>query len=137
MVTSTRGGSAQFKVYLPHAQSVEVIGDFTNWRANAVKLRREPPGWWVATLDVPPGEHEFCYLVDESIWLADYGASGVRMSRDGHWLSTLAIPSPAAGRDIEPKPLAAAIDRRGLPRRALPDIAEPPHDPTPAPAGVF
>lgn len=140
MVASNREGVCLFRVYLPHAQRVEVMGDFTNWRTNALMMHREPPGWWVASIEVPAGEHEFCYLVDESIWLADYGASGVHMSRDGHWLSSLVVREPVAtassATETEVKHPGGRPERRSLPRWSVsPD--EPPRDPTPAPMGVF
>lgn len=145
MVKALRNGSMQFRVYLPHAQRVELVGTFTGWRDHARALRREPPGWWAIELEVSPGQHEFCYLVDGSIWLADYGASGVRMSRDGHWLSTLAVGAPAlsAGPADTPDDRSgpARPERRAAPRRPAAG-GQPPRDgthmdPTPAPAGVF
>lgn len=96
MLTTNPDGTVTFRVYLPHATTVELLGDFTDWRRAPVSLRREHPGWWSATLAVPAGEHLFCYLVDASIWLADYAAHGVRQNQFGGWVSRLAVTTDAA-----------------------------------------
>lgn len=53
------------------------------------------PGWWEIIAEVPEGEHEFCYLVDSSIWLADYAAHSVRLSGYGGWVSRLVVRDAA------------------------------------------
>lgn len=86
----------QFKVFLPHASSVQVVGDFTQWQRQAVPMSRQYPGWWSAEVDIPPGDHDFGYLVDGNIWLADYAAHGIHSDRSGRWLSRLHVdPAPA------------------------------------------
>ncbi|MGH7131877.1 MAG: hypothetical protein ACREJO_08040 [Phycisphaerales bacterium] len=91
MVFATTDGRTTFRVYLPHAGRVEVLGDFTDWRDHKAAMTRENPGWWTVSMEVPAGEHQFVYLVDGSIWLADYAAHGVKMSRDGGWVSRLVV----------------------------------------------
>jgi 1,4-alpha-glucan branching enzyme len=92
MITPLPDGTCRFRVYLPHAARVELLADFTGWREGGVAMTRTNPGWWEAVLSVPPGEHEFSYLVDGSIWLADYAAHGVRLNGYGGWTSRLAMP---------------------------------------------
>lgn len=94
MVRTTSTGRVQFRVFLPHASRVEVVGDFTDWRAAAAPMARQGAGWWEAELDLSRGEHTFCYLVDGSIWLADYAAHGVRLSSYGGWVSQLQVGTP-------------------------------------------
>lgn len=97
MVVIDREGRARFRVYLPHAASVHLIGDFTDWGNKSVALRRVNPGWWDIEIPLPAGEHRFCYCVDQGIWLADYAAHGVEMGRDGRWLSVVRVEEGAAG----------------------------------------
>lgn len=98
MVSQLADGRVLFKVFLPHAAKVEVVGTFTGWRAGARSMERQNPGWWSLVTSVEGGVHEFCYLVDGSIWLADYAASGVRLASSGHWVSRLnAVEAGVAG----------------------------------------
>ena len=39
-----------FRVYMPEAASVELVGTFTDWRTRPVRMTREHTGWWTATL---------------------------------------------------------------------------------------
>ncbi len=106
MIAVDTEGAVLFRVFLPHAARVEIVGDFTDWGRNRVALRRQYPGWWTGTLKVGAGEHAFCYLIDGSIHLADYSAHGVKLDTDGKWVSTLRV-SP--GEQLESKPAAGAL----------------------------
>lgn len=102
MIAMDTDGTVQFKVYLPHAAQVELVGDFTDWRRSRLKMRREYPGWWIVDVKIEPGDYEFGYLVDGSIHVADYGAHGVKLDADGKWVSQLAVRAgiprePASG----------------------------------------
>lgn len=92
MVQRHTDGTVEFRIFLAHAGSVELVGDFTGWRNGALSMSREHPGWWSVRLPVPPGTHQFCYLVDGAIWLADYAADGVSQNLYGGWVSRLQIP---------------------------------------------
>jgi len=96
MVTTLKDGRIQFRVYLPHAAKVELLGNFTDWRDGRIPMKRVNPGWWEVELAVPQGEHTFCYLVDSSIWLADYAAHGVHLNGYGGWVSRLCIDHQVA-----------------------------------------
>lgn len=91
MVSEIQDGRFRFRVYLPHASRVELVGGFTRWRAGAVAMTRQEPGWWELVCAVPEGTHEFCYLVDSSVWLADYAAHGVTLAGYGGWVSRLVV----------------------------------------------
>ncbi len=109
MVTQLPDGRVLFKVFLPHAARVEIVGTFTGWRAGAVSMERQNPGWWSLVTEVPVGGHEFCYMVDGSIWLADYAASGVRLASSGHWVSRLSVTAGdvvAGGETVVPRAIA-------------------------------
>lgn len=92
MVNQTSTDTLEFRVFMPDASSVELVGSFTGWRERAIPMKRSEDGWWTATLDVEAGDHEFQYLVDGHHWLADYAAGGLRMNKYGTWVSLLHVP---------------------------------------------
>ena len=94
MVIHENGRSHLFRVYLPEARSVELVGSFTDWRAKPIPMLREPSGWWVSRVEMHTGDHLFSYLVDGATWLADYAASGVRANGFGGWVSQLHVHAP-------------------------------------------
>ena len=59
-----RAGSVDFSCRAPEANAVFVAGTFNDWRADAVPLKRESNGQWRATIQLPPGRHEFKFVVD-------------------------------------------------------------------------
>lgn len=87
-----------FRIYLPHAERVEVVGSFTNWEEAPVAMQRArdaESGWWTANLRVPAGDHTFAYLVDGHFWMPDYAASGVHRNEYGRWTSDLCVAAAA------------------------------------------
>lgn len=92
MVIRDNGTSHTFRVYLPEARRVQLVGSFTGWRARALDMRRESTGWWTVTIDLAEGDHDFSYLLDDGVWLADYAASGVKRNGFGGWVSQLHVP---------------------------------------------
>ncbi len=92
MVLSTNDGSFTFRVYLPEALRVDLVGGFTAWRTNATAMQREDTGWWTAKVELPAGDHDFSYLVDDSVWMPDYAASGVKRNPFGGWVSQIHVP---------------------------------------------
>jgi 1,4-alpha-glucan branching enzyme len=102
-------GQMRFSVYLPHAERVELMGDFTDWEAGAIPMNRgagEDCGWWTADCPVPEGEHSFAYLVDSQYWMPDYAATGVHRNAFGRWTSDLCVE--AGGRARTRQSLALA-----------------------------
>jgi hypothetical protein len=51
------------------AQKVYLAGDFTEWKAKAVELRKEN-GVWFCSIDIPKGEHQYKFIVDD-VWVTD------------------------------------------------------------------
>lgn len=95
MVSLTGSGEMVFKVFAPQAASVQLLGSFTNWMEEPIHMVRDEDGWHKATVNITQGDHEFQYLMDGSIWLADYAAGGVRMNEYGSWVSQLHVPEIA------------------------------------------
>lgn len=101
MVICENGNRHTFRVFLPEATRVELVGTFTAWRAGAVPMVREDTGWWSVSLDLEDGEHDFSYLVDASTWLADYAASGVKRNGFGGWVSQLQVGHDGRRADVQ------------------------------------
>lgn len=109
MVRFTANGEILFRVYLPDAQRVELVGDFTDWSRKTLDLQREPPGWWQACVRLPKGDHLFCYLIDGCIRLADYAAHGVRLDRHGQWLSEVHVADASSTAVVVPPSSTLAV----------------------------
>jgi len=62
--TTTAVKQQTFSFYAPEAVSVQLVGDFTNWQANPISLKRQPNGVWTTTVPLPPGTHHYRFLVD-------------------------------------------------------------------------
>ncbi len=88
-------GECTFRMYLPQARRVQLLGGFTGWRERPIDLIREKAGWWFVTLNIPAGEHQFSYLVDECSWVADYAASGIHPNGYGGYNSCLRVETRA------------------------------------------
>ncbi|HEX4263288.1 MAG TPA: isoamylase early set domain-containing protein [Verrucomicrobiae bacterium] len=53
-----------FSLIAPQAQSVLVAGDFTDWDAEPIELKKQKDGVWKKTVSLDPGEHQYRLLVD-------------------------------------------------------------------------
>jgi len=61
----------QFALEAPAAAEVVVTGEFTNWSRQGVSLARDDhDGLWKATVEIPPGEYEYRFIVD-GVWIRD------------------------------------------------------------------
>jgi len=67
----TDRGEVQLEVQAPAARSVDVSGDFTNWRP--VSLSRAAGGRWVVSLPIPFGTHQVNVRVNGDRWLVPPG----------------------------------------------------------------
>lgn len=75
-----------FRFADPTAMSVLLVGDFTQWQAKGIPMRKGKDGIWVATLELPPGKHTYRFIVD------------------GEWRDdpecTLRVDNPYGGKDM-------------------------------------
>jgi 1,4-alpha-glucan branching enzyme len=71
----TRQPSTRLTCHAPEAQAVSVAGTFNDWDAVATPLARDADGNWSALLDLPPGRHEYKFIVDGA-WYCEPGCEG-------------------------------------------------------------
>ncbi len=65
----------RFVFAAPGAQRVVLAGDFNGWSREATPLEDVTgSGQWVVTVALPPGLHEYAFIVDGERWMADPGA---------------------------------------------------------------
>ena len=89
MTTVSKDGFVEFRFFRPHVSQVSVAGTFNRWRVGAMAMRAEGHGWWVARLNLPPGDYQFRYVADGQ-WFTDYAAHGLERIK-GHWNSVLHV----------------------------------------------
>jgi 1,4-alpha-glucan branching enzyme len=66
----------QFRLQAVDASSVRLAGSFTNWQPQ-YELRRAAPGVWTITIPLPPGVHDYAFVVDGQRWIPDPYAQAV------------------------------------------------------------
>ena len=76
-VRSTSGDMRTIRIRSHGAETVEVMGDFTEW--TPVSLERDGSGWWSVTLPVAPGIHEMNMRINGGKWVIP---SGLTKKRD-------------------------------------------------------
>ena len=69
-------GARTLRVRIPDARTVELSGDFTNWKP--IALARAATDRWEATLLIPPGLHRVAIRVDGDTWAPPPGVSSVK-----------------------------------------------------------
>lgn len=60
----------EFKYYAPQAKRVSLAGSFNNWNAKKLSAKKDPKGNWTVKIKLPPGRHEYKFIVDGS-WVND------------------------------------------------------------------
>jgi len=66
----------QFRLQVPDASNVRLAGSFTNWQPQ-YELHQTAPGIWTITLPLPPGVHDYAFIVNGQRWVADPYARAV------------------------------------------------------------
>ena len=54
----------------PLANAVFIAGSFNEWKSDTAALAQNVPGSWQLELPLPPGRHEYLFVVDGT-WVAD------------------------------------------------------------------
>jgi 1,4-alpha-glucan branching enzyme len=62
--------NVEFKLDAVHARSVTIAGTFNGWDPNKTPMRKDGSAVWKATVPLPPGRHEYRFVVDGQ-WLCD------------------------------------------------------------------
>jgi 1,4-alpha-glucan branching enzyme len=93
-MTSVRNnGEVEFRFFRANASQVRLAGDFTQWQANAIAMRPEGNGWWVAKVRLDAGEYRFRYVADGH-WYTDFASHGVELQKQV-WNSVLLVRQAA------------------------------------------
>ena len=53
-----------FTFTAPDALSVLLAGDFTQWQAKAISMKKDAEGVWKTTVALPPGTHHYRFIMD-------------------------------------------------------------------------
>lgn len=66
----------RFVLVAPDARNVSIVGDFNNWnRATTALAPSGNDGMWTTSVALPPGRHEYAFIVDGERWMPDPLAS--------------------------------------------------------------
>jgi len=53
-----------FRIEAPGATKVLLVGEFTRWQDGAIPMQKDKNGVWTASVQLPPGEHAYRFMVD-------------------------------------------------------------------------
>jgi len=82
----------RFELFAPQAKSVELLGNFNNWKTGTLQLvGPDPTGHWLTTVYLTEGRHEYLFLVDGKYWMADPKAIVSRPDGFGKMNSVLEV----------------------------------------------
>jgi 1,4-alpha-glucan branching enzyme len=59
-----------FSFHSPEATKVQLVGEFTQWEQRPINLQKGDDGTWKATVILPPGTHQYKFVVDGN-WCDD------------------------------------------------------------------
>jgi 1,4-alpha-glucan branching enzyme len=82
MAESSRKKRVTFTLNQPEATSVSVAGSFNGWDTEGCRLKRQKDGTWKRTENLPPGPHEYRFVVD-GMWRDDPGCEERRPNEFG------------------------------------------------------
>lgn len=66
----------RFVLAAPDARQVAVAGDFTGWQP-AHQMVRMADGVWTVVVSLPPGVHDYAFVIDGQRWVPDPAAPAV------------------------------------------------------------
>ena len=66
----------QFVVEAPAAETVHVVGDFTEWQPSVELEDPDGDGVWSGRVPLLPGVHEYMFVIDGADWITDPNAAG-------------------------------------------------------------
>lgn len=71
------GSAVTFALDAPQGHSVSLVGDFTDWQPDRVRLTQSRDGRWEVTVRLQPGRYRFAYVVNNRDWRPDDRAATV------------------------------------------------------------
>jgi len=75
VATRSEGSVVEFVVLARGASTVNLVGDFNEWNTSATPLQAtEREGVWSVKVPLPPGRHEYAFIVDGERWMPDPAA---------------------------------------------------------------
>jgi len=66
----------QFVVDAPTAETVHLVGDFTEWQPTVELEDPDGDGVWAGRVPLLPGVHEYMFVIDGAEWVTDPNAAG-------------------------------------------------------------
>jgi hypothetical protein len=82
----------RFEVTAPEAGRVALAGSFNAWSDSATPFVRNPAsGTWTVTVALPPGEHQYLFVVDGNRWIPDPAAHAQVQDEFGQTNSVLVV----------------------------------------------
>jgi hypothetical protein len=82
----------RFELDAPGARTVALAGSFNGWSDSAITFSRSPEtGRWTVTVALPPGEHQYLFVVDGERWVQDPAAHAQVRDEFGQTNSVLVV----------------------------------------------
>jgi len=86
--------AVSFEIMAPQANRVFLAGSFNGWKPAAVALAYSTGGRWTTKLSLPPGQHEYRFVVDGR-WVADPFCTTCLPNPFGGLNSVVEVAAPA------------------------------------------
>lgn len=82
----------RFELRAPDAERVTLAGSFNGWSDSTIVFSRSAePGVWSVTVALPPGRHQYLFVVDGSRWIPDPSAHALVEDEFGQQNSLLVV----------------------------------------------
>lgn len=75
----------------PDAKEIAIAGTFNEWQPSRTPLQPMDDDWWRAELLLPPGDHEYRYVVDGK-WVCDPRSPKQVPNPFGSFNSVIVVP---------------------------------------------
>lgn len=73
-----------FEYFAPEARAVAVAGSFNGWSPSTTNLKKDRSGKWTVSLPLPPGQHQYRFVVD-GLWQNDQRSVQCVQNPFGSW----------------------------------------------------
>jgi hypothetical protein len=83
----------QFVVDAPTAETVHLVGDFTEWQPTVELTDVDGDGVWSGRVPLLPGVHEYMFVIDGADWITDPNAAGYQDDGFGQRNALVAVSS--------------------------------------------